>query len=188
MLPTIGTTSTMEHVPVASLSELLEEQSNRRSSNLPGIEPSQKFDTEGMSPQIPSPTDFEFSPSNAGLEGLLPLLLQKNLRGGGGPGKSGGPVGNVEGLARRWAMNRYGYSPSDWNKLDYIISNESNWNPHALNPSSGAAGIAQNIQGFSQGYSENDPREQLRWLFNYIENHHGGIDAAYSHKKATGWY
>jgi len=100
--------------------------------------------------------------------------------------------GSIEQQAQQFFAQR-GYSPQDWRKVDYIIENESDWNPHAVNDSSGAAGIAQKISGFGGGYRENDPMSQIRWLFNYLNGHNyegygTGIDAAYAHKKDTGWY
>ena len=91
------------------------------------------------------------------------------------------------------ATNRYGYSPQDLKEMDYIIGNESSWNPHAQNPNSPAAGIAQNIRGFGPGYQEDRPKQQIRWLLNYLDNHYypgygTGIDAAYQHKQDTNWY
>lgn len=104
----------------------------------------------------------------------------------------GAPGGSIEAQAKNFFLS-HGYSPQDWNKVQSIIGRESSWDPHAVNPSSGAAGIAQNINGFSQNYSRNDPMEQIRWLFNYLNTHNysgygTGIDAAYAHKNATGWY
>lgn len=122
-----------------------------------------------------------------GLLGLLPSL------GGSSPGPpKATPGGGWEAKAQQMAMNKYGYSPQDWNKLDYIIERESGWDPTAYNESSGAAGIPQNINGWLPGWQEN-PMKQLRWLFNYIDNHNypgygTGLDAAYQHKLATGWY
>lgn len=77
--------------------------------------------------------------------------------------------------------------------MDSIISRESGWDPHAVNDSSGAAGIAQRISGYSPDYSRNDPMEQIHWLLNYLNTHNyegygTGIDAAYAHKNDTGWY
>jgi soluble lytic murein transglycosylase-like protein len=77
--------------------------------------------------------------------------------------------------------------------VDSIIEQESGWNPQAVNESSGAAGLAQNISGYSGNYSRNDPMEQIQWLFNYLNGHNyegygTGIDAAYAHKQETGWY
>jgi hypothetical protein len=113
------------------------------------------------------------------------------LGGGYGPLPAGGG-GGVEGMARDFFLS-HGYSPQDFRKVDSIIGRESSWDPHAVNDSSGAAGVAQNINGFSQGYSRNDPLEQIHWLFNYLGNHNyegygTGIDAALAHKNDTGWY
>lgn len=121
---------------------------------------------------------------------VAPLLGGGGL--GGPMGTDGGPVGNVEGAARDFFLS-HGYSPQDWRKVDYIIERESGWDPHAVNDSSGAAGLAQKISGFGDGYSRNDPMSQIRWLFNYLQGHNyagygTGIDAAYAHKRATGWY
>jgi len=106
-----------------------------------------------------------------------------------------GPTGNVSGtsdweqVAQDLAYNKYGYSPEDWNKLDYIIEHESSWNPNAVNDSSGAYGIPQILPKAHPGLGlENDPMGQIRWLFNYINNRYGGVDAAYDWKVQNGWY
>lgn len=122
---------------------------------------------------------------------IMPLL-ERGSGMGAYPAPSGGPVGNVEQTARDFFLSR-GYSPQDWRKVDYIIERESGWDPQAVNDSSGAAGIAQKISGFGDGYARNDPMSQIRWLFNYLNSHNysgygTGIDAAYAHKKATGSY
>lgn len=113
---------------------------------------------------------------------------------GGQPAPTvGSHGGDWQQAARDYFLNHEGYSRADWQKVNGIIGQESSWNPNALNEGSGAAGIAQNINGFSQGYSQNDPMEQIRWLANYLGSHHydgygTGIDAAYQHKQDTGWY
>jgi len=109
-----------------------------------------------------------------------------------GPGPTGGNS-DWEQRARQYFMNRLGYSPDDWQKVDAIIEQESGWNPNAVNESSGAAGIAQNINGYGPGYSQENPMSQIRWLGNYLNSHNysgygTGIDAAYQHKQDTGWY
>lgn len=108
------------------------------------------------------------------------------------PGPTGGSS-DWERRARQYFMNREGYSPDDWRKVDYIIEHESGWDPNAVNDSSGAAGIAQKISGYGNGYQQNDPMSQIRWLANYLQGHNyegygTGIDAAYAHKQDTGWY
>jgi hypothetical protein len=130
------------------------------------------------------------------LQKIMPLVgggAQPGALGGGfGPPAPSGTVGDVEATARDFFLS-HGYSKPEWRKVDSIIEQESHWDPHAQNPDSPAAGLAQNINGFSQGYSENDPMEQIRWLYNYLNGHNyegygTGIDAAYAHKQATGWY
>jgi hypothetical protein len=108
------------------------------------------------------------------------------------PGQTGGSS-DWERTARDFFINQQGYSPGDWRKVDSIIEQESGWDPNALNESSGAAGIAQNISGFGGNYPQNDPMAQIRWLANYLGSHNysgygTGIDAAYQHKQDTGWY
>lgn len=105
---------------------------------------------------------------------------------------SNGPVGDVEQQARDYFLS-HGVSRPDWREVNSIIDRESGWDPHAVNDSSGAAGVAQNINGYSANYSRNDPLEQIQWLFNYLQTHNypgygTGIDAAYEHKNDTGWY
>lgn len=104
--------------------------------------------------------------------------------------QSGGGSGNWESIAQDMAMNQYGYTPKQWNMLDYIIERESGWNPNALNESSGAYGIPQILPKAHPGVNlQNDPMGQLRWLFNYINSpRYGGIEGAYQHKLSTGWY
>lgn len=136
----------------------------------------------------------ESQKEKVGMLGLLPGL------GGGSPGptspkpESYGPNTNWERVARQMAFNDYGYSRPDWRKLDYIIERESHWNPDAVNPNGGAYGIPQILPRAHPDVNlQNDPLGQLKWLFNYINNKHyqgygTGIDAAYRHKRATGWY
>lgn len=130
-----------------------------------------------------------------GLLGLLPGL------GGGSPGPSGAgrginapEGGNWEQIARQMAMGQHGYSPEDWEKLDYIIEHESGWSPTAINPKiingKQAMGIPQRMMAPNMADSRwmNNPQAQLNWLFRYIQNRYGGIGSAYQHKVNTGWY
>ncbi len=87
-----------------------------------------------------------------------------------------------------------GYTPQQLRELDYIIEHESGWNPSAVNSSSGAWGIPQimPLTGRPQ-QGTLTPRQQIQWALNYLDSHayegYGtGIDAAYQHKLATGWY
>ena len=114
------------------------------------------------------------------------------------PSAPGGRVdtssGNWEQIAQDMATSQYGYSPEDWNKLDYIIEHESNWNPNAINPNAvngrQAMGIPQRMMdpGMADSRWMNNPMAQLRWLFNYIDQRYGGINSAYQFKQQNGWY
>lgn len=122
------------------------------------------------------------------LQQMMPFL-----ESGGTPGgrvrSAGGDAGQWEDVARRMAERRYGYTDADFNKLDSIISRESNWDPNAVNAGSGAYGIPQILpSAHPNTHLENDPRGQIRWLLNYIDQRYGGIDSALAFKDANGWY
>lgn len=111
------------------------------------------------------------------------------LAGSSDPGPVGGSPSHWEDVARRIAMNRYGYSPEDFNKLDSIISRESNWNPNAVNPNGGAYGIPQILPSAHPDVQlQGDPRGQIKWLLNYIQGRYGGVDQALEFKNREGWY
>ena len=124
---------------------------------------------------------------------MMPLL---GGQGGGLSSLSSSPVGPVGGspshweqVAQRIAENKYGYSPQDFNKLDSIISRESNWDPNAVNPNGGAYGIPQILpSAHPDVHLQDDPRGQINWLLNYVQGRYGGIDQALAFKDQHGWY
>lgn len=73
-----------------------------------------------------------------------------------------------------------------WPCLDYVVFHESGWDPHAVNPSSGAAGLAQSL---GHGYVDlNDPRAQLIWMLHYEDDRYGGPCAAMAFWMAHHYY
>lgn len=97
--------------------------------------------------------------------------------------------GDWESAARRYFRRREGYSPEEWRAIDSIIERESNWDPHAVNESSGAYGIPQILPSAHPNANlENDPMGQIRWLANYIEGRYGGPLQALAFKDEHGWY
>lgn len=78
---------------------------------------------------------------------------------------------------------------SDWSA---VITRESNGDPKAMNKSSGAAGIAQFIDGFSEyakyGGSADSVVGQLTSMKNYIKQRYGTPTAALAHENTYGWY
>jgi soluble lytic murein transglycosylase-like protein len=99
-----------------------------------------------------------------------------------------GSPSHWENVASRIAQNQYGYSPQDFSALDSIIERESSWDPNAVNDSSGAAGIAQRISGYGKGYAQDQPKQQIRWLLNYIRDRYGTPQDALAFKDREGWY
>ena len=73
-----------------------------------------------------------------------------------------------------------------------IITQESGWNVSATNRSSGAYGIPQALPGTKMASAgadwQTNPITQLRWMNSYVVGRYGSWEAAYAHKKATGWY
>ena len=76
-----------------------------------------------------------------------------------------------------WALSQFPYLLRLWNR-------ESGWNPAARNPSSGAAGIPQDITGnFHGGWPG-----QIVWGENYIAGRYGNPAGAWAHEVSMGWY
>ena len=73
-----------------------------------------------------------------------------------------------------------------------IITQESGWRANATNRSSGAYGIPQALPGSKMASAGSDwqtnPITQLRWMNSYVIGRYGSWEAAYAHKKSTGWY
>ncbi len=104
-------------------------------------------------------------------------------------GPQGGSPSHWEDVGRRIAANQYGYSPEEQNKLDYIATHESGWNPNAVNQNGGAWGIPQiyPLQGRPTQGSLTPP-EQIKWMLNYIQDRYGSVDNAYNYWLANQSY
>lgn len=82
---------------------------------------------------------------------------------------------------------------SQFDCLDYIITNESHWNPLAKNPTSSAKGIGQLLkstyENMGMKYSA-DPRSQVVATLAYIARWYGsgGPCAAKAHWVINHWY
>lgn len=82
----------------------------------------------------------------------------------------------------------YGWSGLQFLDLAALWTRESGWSSIAQNPSSGAAGIAQNISGFSGGYQRGNAAQQIAWGLSYIKGRYGSPAAAWAHEVAFNWY
>jgi hypothetical protein len=84
-----------------------------------------------------------------------------------------------------------GWTGAQWNALDRLWTRESGWNNLARNPSSGAYGIAQFLDGTWAGVGgtkTSDPTLQIRYGLAYITNRYGSPVNAWAHETSAGWY
>lgn len=79
-----------------------------------------------------------------------------------------------------WGQDQFGPLQALWNK-------ESNWNPNAINPSSGAYGIPQAL-GQGHPFNIGDANAQIIWGLDYIAGRYGSPAAAWAHEQAFNWY
>ena len=95
-------------------------------------------------------------------------------------------------IARQILKNKFGYGESDFSCFNNIIIRESMWDIDATNPSSGAYGIPQALPGSKMASAGSDwrtnPATQIIWAVGYMEDRYGSPCAAWSFKRAHGWY
>jgi uncharacterized protein YabE (DUF348 family) len=81
-----------------------------------------------------------------------------------------------------------GIPEESWGAADYIVSQESGWNPNATNKSSGACGLAQALPCSKVPGNPYDPVDSLTWMNGYVVNRYGSWQGAVDFKRANGWY
>lgn len=69
-----------------------------------------------------------------------------------------------------------------------LIRRESNCNPNAVNSSSGACGVAQELPCGKSGCSLGDGACQVKWMNNYVANRYGSWSNAVAFHNANNWY
>lgn len=110
-----------------------------------------------------------------------------------GGGSSASPAAGTsdaqnKALAKQMAAS-YGWSTgTEWDDLNNIAEAESGWSDTVVNSSSGAAGIAQNINGWSADYQKGNAPQQIAWWLSYIQSRYGDPIAAWAFHLAHGWY
>jgi hypothetical protein len=97
-----------------------------------------------------------------------------------------GTVGTEQRFAAQ-LLTSFGWGQDQLGPLIALWNRESGWNPYAQNPSSGAAGIPQDIAGWA-AYAPGDWANQIRWGENYIFGRYGSPAAAWAHEMSFGWY
>lgn len=89
-------------------------------------------------------------------------------------------------------MRRAGIPASWFDAINFIVTHESGWNPHATNKSSGAYGLPQALPGSKMASAGNDwqsnPVTQLKWMKEYVSSRYGGGPGAAAFWKSHNWY
>jgi hypothetical protein len=83
-------------------------------------------------------------------------------------------------------MRAAGIAPSDYPYVEYIVAHESGWNPSAVNKSSGACGLAQQLPCGKWAHQWNDPVGGLIDASGYAVARYGGWHQAYLHWLSSG--
>lgn len=99
--------------------------------------------------------------------------------------------GDPRGIAQSMLAS-YGWGQGEFGCLDALWERESNWNPYAENPYSGAYGIPQSLPGSKMASAGADwmtnPATQISWGLSYIAGRYGSPCAAWAHSESVGWY
>lgn len=69
-----------------------------------------------------------------------------------------------------------------------LIRRESNCNPNAVNPSSGACGVAQELPCGKSGCKLGDGACQIAWMNQYVTSRYGSFANAIAFHNRAGWY
>lgn len=101
------------------------------------------------------------------------------------------PSGDPRAIAQAMLAD-YGWGSDQFSCLDSLWQRESNWNPQARNPYSGAYGIPQALPAHKMRVSGRDwrhnPVTQVRWGLRYIKSRYGTPCAAWAHFQRRNWY
>jgi hypothetical protein len=112
------------------------------------------------------------------------------LPGGSAAPSSAAPAGSLQQMAQQM-LNARGWG-GQWAQFNALENQEAGWNMNAVNPSSGAAGLAQFINGFGEYYqyggNPNTGAGQLTAMMAYIAQRYGSPAAAWGHEVAFNWY
>jgi len=73
-------------------------------------------------------------------------------------------------------------------KYGELISRESGLNPQAINPTSGACGLAQALPCDKMACSLEDVDCQLDWIATYVEHRYGNIDNTLAFHDSNNYY
>lgn len=97
------------------------------------------------------------------------------------------PTVQVSGDKQSW-LAASGIPQSEWGYVDSIVTRESGWNPNAVNPSSGACGLGQQLPCGKWAGEWNDPVAALQAQYGYVKARYGGYAQAVAFWNANHYY
>lgn len=105
---------------------------------------------------------------------------------GGDTGAHSALAAKAQAFARAM-LGSYGWGAAQFPPLLSLWNRASGWNPYAVNPASGAAGIPQAL-GHGHVFGLGDYIAQVLWGLGYIKSTYGSPAAAWGHELSAGWY
>lgn len=97
------------------------------------------------------------------------------------------PAAQISGDKHSW-LAASGIPEAHWGYVDAIVTRESGWNPNAVNASSGACGLGQQLPCGKWAGAWNDSVAALRAMNSYVNGRYGGWPQAVAFWNSNGWY
>lgn len=97
------------------------------------------------------------------------------------------PAVQVTGDKHSW-LAASGIPEAHWGYVDSIVSRESSWNPNAINKSSGACGLGQQLPCGKWAGQWNNPIHALRAMNQYVLARYGSWQNAVGFWDKNHWY
>lgn len=97
------------------------------------------------------------------------------------------PTVQVSGDKQSWLASS-GIPQSEWGYVDSIVTRESGWNPSAVNASSGACGLGQQLPCGKWSGAWNDPVAALVAQHGYVKERYGSYANAVAFWNANHYY
>lgn len=93
----------------------------------------------------------------------------------------------LSGNKHTW-LAQSGIPESEWHYVDSIVQRESGWNPNAVNKSSGACGLGQQLPCGKWAGAWNDPVAALVAQYGYVKGRYGSYAQAVAFWNVNHWY
>ena len=97
------------------------------------------------------------------------------------------PAVHITGDKHSW-LAASGIPEAHWGYVYAIVTRESGWNPNAVNASSGACGLGQQLPCGKWAGAWNDPVAALRAMTGYVNGRYGGWPQAVAFWNANHYY